>query len=302
MTNPGITICPHSKHGILSRTTLLSLYAGHSQIADSNMQNQTGEAYLQLVTLMKNIKKIYHELGRIPVFKTNKTNKQLLRLNMWRDKKENLLDGKLLPAFINLERYLARIPTIPEDNIFLCQLQNTPCSRQTVIDNISLKSMHGGLATCFQLDITLGGALNPATSQGITNGLTLIILDGTNVVDKVINKSFAHPIPFFDDIISPNSGLSGLRLIAHGNDTTATPIYQGIDIPTGKAVSIGLTARKVTHLPEPYTKCSDGINDEIFREMGRKVGKRPNIQKNDRKAYSQRECRYNIAKIQSVII
>ena len=159
--------------------------------------------------------------------------------------------------------------------------------------------MHGGLATCFQLDITLGGSLNPATTQGIANGLTLILLDGTNMIDKVINKTFTHPIPFFDDVISPTAGLSGLRLIVHRKDIAATPIYQGIDIPTGMAVSAGIKAKKFTHLKKPYTKCGDGNKDELLDEVERKFGKVRRAAERDWSAYSQRECRYNQSRIKA---
>ncbi len=296
MTNPGITICPHSKTGILSKAIILSLYAGYPQI-NSLQEKQTGEAYLRVANLMKNIKRIYQELSHVPVSKTNKTSKTLTQLNKWRHNKEILLDGALLPAFINYWRYLKRIPTIPGDTIFMCQIQNIRCSRQSVINNISLVSMSGGISTCFKLDLTLGGLLNPATTQGITNGLTLIILDGASVVDKVINKTFAHPIPFFNDILSPSSGLSGLRLIVHRNDTIASPFYQGIDIPHGAAVSVGLTAKKIKHLPEPYTECGETkLYGLLLNEIKRKVGKVPIIPEleKDKGAYSQKKCRYDL--------
>ncbi len=118
-------------------------------------------------------------------------------------------------------------------------------------------------------------------------------LDGTSMIEKVINETFAHPVPFFDDIISPNSGLSGLRLIVHQNDTPARPLHEGIDISTGTAVSIGIVGSKSVHLPEPYSKCNDGKNDEqLFHDI--KVGKLPNASEKDWKAYTQGQCRYDI--------
>lgn len=298
MTNPRITICPNSNPGILSRAMLLSLYAGQSQIDYSEMGKQTGEAYLRVVQLMKNMDKVYQELSRLSPtgVETNKSSETLTKLNMWGSNKENLLDGALLPAFVNFEKYLSRIPTIPEENIVMCQVQNMGCSKKQVIDNTLYTSLNGGLITRFKVDITLGGSLNPAITQGTSNALTLILLIGTNMIDKVINKTFSHPIPFFDDIVSPSSGSSGLKLIVHRPETISRPLYEGINIPTGMEASIGITARKISHLPESYTKCGEKNDDaELYYEVVSKVGKLRNmpIQGREWGAYLPGRCRYN---------
>ncbi len=133
MTNPEITICPHSNPGgILSRAILLSLYAGHSQIADYNLKKQTTEAYHQFVNLMKNMGKIYQELSRTSDSEPYKTNKRLSRLHMWRKHKGYLLDATLLAAFINYERYLKKIRTTPEDSIFMCQVSRVMLKKNFV--------------------------------------------------------------------------------------------------------------------------------------------------------------------------
>ncbi len=134
-----------------------------------------------------------------------------------------------------------------------CQRESMPCK--------SITSKPLALAfsfqSCIKFDMVPGGALDEASSEGIQNGLTLVLMAENTLLNVIFNLSLSDPIPGMMDIISPTSALKGIRFIVNEEGVIPfSPQMRGLDIPPGVSATVGLTAKRIRHLSPPYTNCS----------------------------------------------
>ncbi len=73
-----------------------------------------------------------------------------------------------------------------------------------------------------------GDHVDEATSQGIRNGITFIILAGTKMIDQNTQSGKLMSIPGFDNSLNPSSGTDGIRISIHEDTTTPNPSLEGI--------------------------------------------------------------------------
>ncbi len=72
-----------------------------------------------------------------------------------------------------------------------------------------------------------GDHVDEATSQGIRNGITFIILAGTKMIDQNTQPGKLMSIPGFDNSLNPSSGTDGIRISIHEDTTTPNPSLEG---------------------------------------------------------------------------
>ncbi len=72
-----------------------------------------------------------------------------------------------------------------KDRVFLCEKEGLECGRLYPGGSVGIG---GTFQTCLNIDLLLEGILDEATSQGISNGLTLAMLTGNHNMPKFMPK------------------------------------------------------------------------------------------------------------------
>ncbi len=149
---------------------------------------------------------------------------------------------------------------------FSCRKEGVECfpnhtfGENIVGENIVLSKEHSSLQSSLAIRMTLGNRMDEATSQGIGNGLTLILRTGNNFVLNALNLTSLPPTVEMYDYALPSLGVSGIRLNSAITDTDgevqSDANIEGIDIPQGFASAIGIKGKRTKHLAHPYTKCA----------------------------------------------
>ncbi len=149
---------------------------------------------------------------------------------------------------------------------------------------------------CIFFDMLLNDSMHEGTSEGVDNGLTLVLWAENNILSATYNSSREKPIPGMKDIMSPDSAMKGARLTVTEPDQIEGPNYRGVDIPPGMSAIIGLTAKRVLHVGHPYSNCSFTNPEKIqlMRDIEQIMGR--NTPKEGagnmiNSTYSQSECR-----------
>ncbi len=76
--------------------------------------------------------------------------------------------------------------------VFLCEREGLECGRLYPGGSLGIG---GTFQTCLSIDLLLEGAMDQATSQGLSNGLTLVLLTGDMCHEKTDLKVFVVVIP-----------------------------------------------------------------------------------------------------------
>ncbi len=213
--------------------------------------------YAKVMGLIDTLSKIYKELSKDEL------------TERWSDIKEDILSEYTLARLIltkeHFKNYIKSGDRISDATrlVLYCEREGIDCGN--MLDNNRIFrpiSFAGQYRSCLKADMLLGGNMDEVTSEGIENGLTLILWTGTNLLWKALNITIKDPQPGMHDFLSPDQGISGLRLIVlSDSDLYKLPYSDGIDIPSGVSALVGLTAKEIKHLPHPYTNCSNGISE-----------------------------------------
>ncbi len=113
--------------------------------------------------------------------------------------------------------------------------------------------------------------MDASTSQGIRDGLTLILFSGGNILKTIYGDVFnTTTIPGFNDIIHTYHGSSGVRVTFSEPGQFPNPYLIGIDVPSGIAATIGIIAKRKKHLQAPFSNCTnDNIEVNVLTEKVR---------------------------------
>ncbi len=134
------------------------------------------------------------------------------------------------------------------------------------------------------------------TSEGIQNGLTLVLWAENTVPGAAFNGSPHRLIPGIKGTFSTESALKGVRLIVTEPGQIVGPNYKGVDILPGVSTIVGLTAQRIHHLEYPYSNCSftnqerNLLMHDINKIMGKNTPKQGSGLINS--SYTQPMCRY----------
>ena len=86
--------------------------------------------------------------------------------------------------------------------------------------------------------------------------------------------TFHEAVPGLYEYSSPGAGQSGLKLIVQDNNSLHSAYMEGLNIADGVAANVGIRAKRIVHLPPPYTDCKTEDKEEIMlaESIRHKVG------------------------------
>ncbi len=106
-----------------------------------------------------------------------------------------------------------------------------------------------------------------ASLHGIKNGITVVLHIGNSFLWNALNLSLNEPLIGMNNIAS-SSAISGIRLsiLKYLEEDDQEPFcdFDGIDIPLGVSAIVGLKAKKIVHLGQPYTDCTSENGEYRF--------------------------------------
>ncbi len=227
MPRLNLVICTQQQQPVFKA---IALYKYLKQIDNTTFYGNDFDRY---VRLEKHLSHIYEELDQI---NTNEyiDGQSLNKLLQWATVREEIISDSMFYALSEHPGHKSDI----HRNILLCQREGIDC-----MEYIQSHSTSSG--NCLEIDKFLGGAVDPATSQGIQNGLTLVLLV-EDFLWKALNLSHTKPQVGMHDFLSPTYGMSGVKLTitkkANKMPSGWKEVIQdgssseGIDIPPGKCL------------------------------------------------------------------
>ncbi len=305
MPRPQLTLCPHTHMDALKAAELLDHYmkeTSQEKLDEVNSDPVNGSKTLNnSVGVMKSLVQMYRELNRVD---GSTTKYELSKLANWKQVKDELMSENIfntlaqnrwlpMPFFDGRWHLDPSFKDLVTLFTLLCERGSLTCGefRNSVVGGFLQANSY---QKCITLDMFLDGPMEQATSEGIKNGLSLIILAENTLLSGAFNLSWDYPIPGFQNILSPSTAMKGIRLIVNEPGIFLDPpdLY-GIDIPPAVSATIGLTAKRIHHLRYPYTSCSV-VDPEarMLKEAVRgKIGNNTGEMKIIRGTYSLSRCR-----------
>ena len=111
--------------------------------------------------------------------------------------------------------------------------------------------VHSFFFKCYVYDPLEGRTPEDGVAQGINFGQTFVFLSGSEMI-----SDGTAPIPGFDNFMRQTGGTDGVRLVIHARGTVPDPLNEGVDIPTGASVVLGISSQETHRLEQPYGNCS----------------------------------------------
>ena len=82
------------------------------------------------------------------------------------------------------------------------------------------------------------------------HGVTFVLMSGSGLVAEAKNL-----LPGFTSTIKNAGGTDGVTFILHPRGTHPDPRGEGIDVPTGVSVILGITSKDISRQEPPYGNC-----------------------------------------------
>ncbi len=270
MPNPQLIICPHTHMDTVKAAELVKYFV------EGKPENRSSEIYSGntwkmdtidfSLGLMNSLSHVYKEFDKTQMITKEGNTRKLTELKWLKDE---LMSEHVFMSLLgeDSEKYFWQ-----KNLIQLCKKEDMPCYNFT--------QKHFTLAHTYQrcayFDMHADNSIDEASSQGISNGLTLVLMTENNLFRAALNSSVDHPIPGMNSVMATNGGIKGVRFIPNEPGIFLdTPDLFGVDLPPGMSATIGLTAQRIHHLPHPYTNCSRE-NPEIkllMEAVQKKLGK-----------------------------
>ncbi len=257
MPHPRLAICPHTHMDVIKSAELLRYY-----VQEDTRNNQLGAGKNVLestVGVMRSLVKIYNGLDSVPDIATKNDS---IKLAHWKQVMEDLMSENVLlrlSHFRTRDYFAQRYYDRRQPLMWFCEKESVACVNPTIQQFNLIYTFQ----KCLFFDMFFDGEMDEATTQGIKNGITVVLMAENTLFDVALNSSIQQPVPGMKNIMSINAGMKGLRFIVNEFGAFVhTPSNYGIDVPPGMAATIGITAKKTHHLAAPYTNCSVG-NPEI---------------------------------------
>ena len=156
---------------------------------------------------------------------------------------------------------LSNIPNVTFDELFEAL---GPTLKETVWDcyNAGIQctnftQLHlGHFPKCF--DYAVVSPSNTVSDEGISNGLTLILMNGAKLASlafKRYRSDLYYHFPGFQNTLEPFSA-EGIRLLFSSPGIMPDIDKKGITINPGHATLLALTGKETIRLPWPYSDCT----------------------------------------------
>ncbi len=197
----------------------------------------------------------------------------LSKFEKWVGVKDELTRRPLITTLLPGE-ILSSLSNIRDELIVFCRKAGSPCSFS---EGDIVPWLSSDFWKCNSFHIMKGEHVDEATSQGIRNGITFIILAGTKMIDQNTHFGKLMSIPGFDNSLNPSSGTDGIRISIHEDTTYPNPSLEGIDIPPGVSAMIGVVSKEIHRLALPYSNCtSENMEIQLLTDaMRRNLKKMP---------------------------
>ena len=136
---------------------------------------------------------------------------------------------------------------------------------------------------------------------GIKHGVTFVLMSGSGLVAEA-----QELLPGYTSHIRGTGGTDGVTFMLHPRGTHPDPLVDGIDVPSGTSVILGITSKDVLRLEPPYGNCGQQFHLELLpTEMQRNDD---SFEKSDREAgddaakkYITSQCKQDCHQNQNVI-
>jgi len=93
----------------------------------------------------------------------------------------------------------------------------------------------------------------PWLMPGLDNGLSLVVLTGSGMVDRTMGK--ADVLAGLYDVGGPTAGSDGLRVMIHPHNVVPVPLAEGFDVPPGSTASLSVRPRRNKRIGPPHGDC-----------------------------------------------
>ena len=163
----------------------------------------------------------------------------------------NLSDRNVLSSRENVftqltEEVINQITPSLEELVISCKSGVTDCN----FDYFT-SFAHSFFFKCYIYDPLEGREVEDGMAEGINFGQTFVFLSGSEMISEG-----SGPIPGFDNFMKQTGGTDGVRLVIHARGTVPDPLNEGVDIPTGASVVLGISSQETHRLEQPYGNCS----------------------------------------------
>jgi len=164
----------------------------------------------------------------------------------------NMNDEALVSAGIKLKQYVAS-----------CSKGGLPCNITRDFD----ETFHPYYFNCFKyltapsMTAAADGGNSgdegvPWLMPGLDNGLSVVVLTGSGMLDK--NKGVVEVlIPGLYDAGGAAAGSDGVRVVIHPPDVTPIQLAEGFDVPPGFTASLSVRPRRNERIGPPHGNCID---------------------------------------------
>jgi len=95
----------------------------------------------------------------------------------------------------------------------------------------------------------------PFLMPGLDNGLSMVVLTGSGMVDK--NKGMMDVLPGLHDAGAATAGSDGVRVMIHPTNVVPFPLAEGFDVPPGFSASLSVRPRRNARIGPPHGDCID---------------------------------------------
>ena len=160
-----------------------------------------------------------------------------------------------LREFISREVVFAQLsPTIidkitPKSNEFIigCENDKKPCN----LDDFLTEFYDPFYYKCYTYD-PKEAEPDGSFLAGKKHGVTFVLMSGSGPVAET------HALlPGFTSNINGTGGTDGVTFILHLQGTFGNPLVEGIDVPSGASVVLGITSKGISRLGPPYGNCGE---------------------------------------------
>ena len=137
-----------------------------------------------------------------------------------------------------------------EEFVVQCRFREDECEKFGTISQVS----HAYYFRCFTFSTNVG-----LMTKGPKQGLSLTLMSGNGMLANETDEDSAvyRYIPGVYKINSSTSGSEGVRVVVHPPNTVANPITEGLDVPPGYSVSLGLKPHRYIRAKKPHGDCVD---------------------------------------------
>ncbi len=144
-----------------------------------------------------------------------------------------------------------------QDTIIYCNNAGTICKNMTKVDT-------GYFPKCFTYatqDNISEIMDNKLSEEGISNGLTMLIMVGTQLASEALHEKFPqnNKVTLYSDFMNTYLPFSanGIRLMIHIPEVVPNMDQAGININPGHSTLLAITGKEIKKLPEPYSLCTN---------------------------------------------